>query len=166
MFCKSDFIIILAMKIIAKNKRGYFDYDIEQTWDAGIILQWHEVKACKMDHCTITEALIRLDDKTKILNIINMDIPLYSKTQHNLASGYIPKRSRGLLLNQKELTRIYASMKQWNGMTLIPLELFEATNRRLKIKIWLGKIRRKVEKKQILKEKDIDRQMRKDIKEY
>ena len=67
------------MKILAKNKRAQFDYDIEQTWDAGIVLQWHEVKACKLDHCTITEAIIRIDEKTKSLKIINMNIPLYSQ---------------------------------------------------------------------------------------
>lgn len=82
------------MKIIAKNKRAYFDYDIDQTREAGLILQGHEVKACKLDHCTITEAIIKLDEQKKILTIINMDIPLYSKTQHTLTAGYIPKRPR------------------------------------------------------------------------
>lgn len=154
------------MRIIAKNKRAYFDYDIDQTREAGLILQWHEVKACKLDHCTITEAIIKIDEKNKILNITNMDIPLYSKTQHNLAPWYIPKRPRWLLLNQKELTRIYASLKQGWGYTIIPLDLFETKNRRLKLKIGLAKLRRKVEKKQILKEKDTERQMRREIREY
>ena len=154
------------MKIIAKNKRAYFDYDIDQTREAGIILQWHEVKACKLDHCTITEAIIKLDEKNKILTLINMDIPLYTKTQHNLAPGYLPKRPRWLLLNRQELTRIYATLKQWWWYTLIPLELFEAKNRRIKMKIGLGKLRRKVEKKQILKEKDTDRMMRREMRDY
>ena len=154
------------MKTLAKNKRATFDYDIEQTRDAGIVLQWHEVKACKMDHCTITEAIIRVDDTIKSLKIMNMDIPLYSKTQQSLVVWYIPKQPRILLLNKKEITRIVASTKQWSGMVIIPLELFEANNHRLKIKIGLAKLRRKVEKKQILKEKDTDRQMRREIREY
>lgn len=78
--------IIKIMKVIAKNKRAYFDYQIEQTWDAGLILAGHEVKACKLNHCTITEAIVKLSDKTRELSIINMDIPLYNKTQPNLAS--------------------------------------------------------------------------------
>lgn len=49
---------------------------------------------------------------------------------------------------------------------MVALELFEAKNRRLKLKIWLAKLRRKVEKKQILKEKDTERQMKKEIREY
>lgn len=154
------------MRILAKNKKATFDYDIEQTRDAGIVLAWHEVKACKMDHCTITEAIIRLDDKTKTLQILNMDIPLYSKTQHNLAPGYLPKHPRNLLLNAREITRIASQIKQWWGIVVIPLEVFEASNRRIKLKIWLAKRRRKVEKKQILKEKDTDRQMRREIREW
>ena len=153
------------MKTLARNKRAYFDYDIEQTRDAGIILTWHEVKACKMDHCTITEWIIRYDEKIRSLLLINMDIPLYSKTQQSLVPWYIPKHPRVLLLNQKEITRLVTSTKK-TGLTIIPLELFEASNRRIKIKIGLAKIRKKVEKKQILKEKDIDQQMRKEAREY
>ena len=99
------------MKILAKNKRAYFDYDIEQTYDAGLVLSWHEVKACKMDHCTITEWIIRYDEKQRSLLLINMDIPLYSKTQQSLVPGYIPKHPRQLLLNQREITRLVASTK-------------------------------------------------------
>ena len=153
------------MKTLARNKRAYFDYDIEQTRDAGIILTWHEVKACKMDHCTITEWIIRYDEKIRSLLLINMDIPLYSKTQQSLVPWYIPKHPRVLLLSQKEITRLVTSTKK-TGLTIIPLELFEASNRRIKIKIGLAKIRKKVEKKQILKEKDIDQQMRKEAREY
>ena len=147
------------MKILAKNKRAYFDYDIEQTYDAGLVLSWHEVKACKIDHCTITEWIIRYDEKQRSLLLINMDIPLYSKTQQSLVPGYIPKHPRQLLLNQREITRLVASTKK-TGLTLVPLELFEASNRRIKIKIGLAKLRKKIEKKQILKEKDIEKAIR------
>lgn len=153
------------MNILAKNKRAYFDYDIEQTYEAGLVLQWHEVKACKMDHCTITEGIIRYDEKKRSFMLINMDIPLYSKTQQSLVSGYIPKHPRQLLLNQREITRLVASTKK-TGLTLVPLELFEASNRRIKIKIGLAKLRKKVEKKQLLKERDIDSQMRREVREY
>lgn len=147
------------MKILAKNKRAYFDYDIEQTYDAGLVLSWHEVKACKMDHCTITEWIIRYDEKQRSLLLINMDIPLYSKTQQSLVPGYIPKHPRQLLLNQREITRLVASTKK-TGLTIVPLELFEASNRRIKVKIWLAKLRKKIEKKQLLKEKDIEKAIR------
>ena len=112
-----------------------------------------------MDHCTITEGIIRYDERLRSLMLINMDIPLYSKTQQSLVPGYIPKHPRQLLLNQKEITRLVASTKK-TGLTIVPLELFEASNRRIKIKIGLAKLRKKIEKKQILKEKDIEKAIR------
>ena len=153
------------MRILARNKRASFDYDIEQKFEAGIVLLWHEVKACKMDHCTITEGIIRYDEKERSLFLINMDIPLYSKTHPILASGYVPKHPRKLLLKQREITRLVTSTKK-SGLVIIPLQLFEAKNRRIKLTIWLAKLRKKVEKKQILKEKDVDKQMRREIREY
>lgn len=163
-FCR--FLYSESMKILAKNKRAYFDYEIDQTWDAGLVLYGHEVKACKLDHCTITEAIVKLQYPQHSLMLINMDIPLYTKTQATLAPGYLPKRPRSLLLTHRELTKIYAFLKQGNGAVIIPLELFEAKNRRLKLKIGLGRLRRKVEKKQILKERDTDKMMRREIREY
>ena len=159
------FVYFSRMRILAKHKRAHLDYDIQQTYDAGIVLQWHEVKACKMDHCNITDALIRFDEKTRQLMVVNMDIPLYSKTQHSLVPWYIPKHPRVLLLKIREITKIVASTKK-TGLMIVPIQLYEAGNRRIKLQFWLGKTRRNIEKKQILKEKDQERQMRKEIKEY
>lgn len=153
------------MRILAKHKRAYLDYDIQQIYDAGIVLQGHEVKACKMDHCNISNAIIRLDEKPKTLVVVGMDIPLYSKTQPALVPGYIAKWPRTLLLTAREITKIVASTAK-TGLMIIPIQLYEAKNRRIKLQFGLGKTRRKVEKKQILKEKDQERQMRKEIREY
>ena len=153
------------MRTLAKNKRARFDYDITSTWQAGIVLAWHEVKACKVDHCSITEAIVILDFHTQELTIKGMNIPLYSKTSPTLAQGYEPKRSRSLLINQRERTKIASQLKQGN-YTLIPLELIELKNRRIKVIVWLAQRRRKVEKRQILKERDISKEMRKEIKDY
>ncbi len=153
------------MRTLAKNKRARFDYDISTTWQLGIVLVWHEVKACKVDHCSITEAIIVLDFHTQQLEIKWMNIPLYSKTSPVVAHGYEPKRSRSLLVNHRERTKIASQLKQGN-YTLIPLELIELKNRRIKIMVWLAQRRRKVEKRQILKERDISKEMRKEIKDY
>lgn len=61
---------------------------------------------------------------------------------------------------------MYASLKQGGGYTLIPLELFEAKNRRLKLKIGLGKLHRKTDKKQIIKDRETDRMMRREMRDY
>lgn len=150
------------MKVLAKNKRAYADYEFTDTYDAGIVLQWHEVKACKLDHVSIKEAVARFDWTELIL--ANMQIPLYSKTHPNLAPWYVAKRSRKLLLTARELTNIFTKVnKTW--MTVVPLELYEDKHRRVKLKVWVGKLKKKHEKKQAIKDRDTARQMDKSIKQ-
>lgn len=151
----------MEMKIISKNKRAYHDYVFEKDYEVWIILKWHEVKAIKMSQVNINDAIVRIDNKE--LRIIGMDIPLYKKTSPMLVGGYQPKWRRKLLINKKELAKISA-MTDKSGYTIIPLEIYINIRRLIKLKIWVGKLMRKVEKKQILKEKDIKKQMDRDIK--
>jgi SsrA-binding protein len=92
-----------------------------------------------------------------------MDVPLYEKTSHALVLGYLPKGKRKLLITKKELTKISAALDK-SGTTIIPLEIFINKRSLIKLKIGLAKLMRKVEKKQVLKEKDIKRQMDREIK--
>ncbi len=149
------------MKLITKNRSAFYDYSIEKQYDAGIVLQWHEVKSIKSKQVNIKDAFIKLDNRE--FWIIWMDVPLYSKTSYNLAPWYNSKARRKLLFNKKELARISASLDV-SGNILLPLEVFVTKNWRIKIKVWIAKLMRKIEKRQILKEKDIKRQMDRDIK--
>ncbi len=151
------------MKILSKNKRAYFDYEFSKFFDAGIVLLWHEVKSIKTHHVNITESLARLEWRELFLK--NMDIPLYQKTTPRLAPNYQAKRSRKLLLNKAEIGKI-AGLLDKPGNVLVALEVFINKKWLIKIKLWVGKLKRKVEKKQLLKEKDIKRQMDKDMKNY
>lgn len=151
------------MKIIAKNKRAYHDYAIEDNYSAGIVLLWHEVKSIKTQWVNITDATASIIDGA--LWLYGMDVQLYKKTSPVIAGSYDPKRKRKLLVNQKELARISAATDR-KGMVLMPLELFLTHKGLIKIKLGLGKLMRKVEKKQVLKEKDIDRQMKREMKNY
>jgi SsrA-binding protein len=149
------------MKLISKNKHAYHDYQVDKEYEVGIILKWHEVKSIKGSHVNIKDAFIRLEDKE--LRILNMDIPLYEKTSHALVPWYQPKGKRKLLITKKELAKISAALdKSWT--TIIPLEIFVNKNWLIKLKIGVAKLMRKIEKKQILKEKDIKKQMDREIK--
>lgn len=149
------------MKIISKNKRAYSDYTFEKDYEVWIVLKWHEVKSIKMSQVNIKDAIVRLENKE--LWIVGMDIPLYQKTSPILVVWYQPKWRRKLLVNKKELAKISA-LTDKSGNTIIPLEIYLNLKWLIKIKIWIWKLMRKVEKKQILKEKDIKKQMDRDIK--
>jgi len=151
------------MKLITKNKHAYHDYEISREFEAWIILKWHEVKSIKLSHVNIKDSFARIEDWEAWIN--NMDIPLYAKTSINLIGAYDPKWKRKLLLNKKELAKISSELDKW-WKTLVPLEVYINKNRLIKIKIWLWKLMKKVEKKQILKEKDVDRQAKREIKNF
>lgn len=149
------------MKVIMKNKMAFHDYAIEKEYEAGLVLQWCEVKSIKTSHVNIKDSIVRLENKE--LWIVGMDVPLYEKTSYILVPGYQPKGRRKILVNKKELAKISAALDV-SGTILLPLELFITKRGRIKIKLWVARLMRKVEKKQILKEKDVKRQMDREIK--
>ncbi len=149
------------MKLISKNRRAYSDYQIDKEYEVGIVLKWHEVKSIKSSQVNIKESIIRIENNE--LRIINMDIPLYEKTSHIMAAGYQSKGKRKLLVTKKELAKIAAALDN-TGKTALPLEIYITSRGLIKLKIGIAKRIRKVEKKQILKEKDVKRQMDREMK--
>ncbi len=149
------------MKIISKNKAAYHNYEIQKNYEVWIVLKWFEVKSVKNSQVNIKDAIVRIDDRE--LRIVGMDIPLYSKTSPLLAKWYEPKGRRKLLITKKELTKISA-MTDKPGNIIIPLEVFVSKTGFIKLQIGIAKLMRKVEKKQILKERDVKKQMDREIK--
>lgn len=151
------------MKSITRNKSVYHDYEITDTRDAGIVLVGHEVKSIKTWQVNIKDAVVRIDHFA--INIHNMDIPLYDRTSPVIAPRYDPRTPRALLLNKKELHKIILkTQKGW--LQIMPLELRLNPRGRIKLKIGLAQRLKKVDKKHILKEKMIDRDMAKEAKDY
>ncbi len=151
------------MKIISKNKYVKLNYDIEDSFDAGIILKWYEVKSIKTWKINIKDAIVRISNNE--LFIVNMDIPLYPKSSISIVKNYESKWRRKLLVTKRQLSRLaWKTTKTW--LVLIPLYIYENKKRLIKISIWLWKLRRKIEKKQIIKNRDIKREMDREIKSY
>lgn len=149
------------MKVITRNKRAYFDYEFSSYYTAGIVLAWHEVKSIKTSHINIQDTVVSIQNWEIFL--LWMDVPLYSKTSPNLAPHYQPKQKRKLLLNKKELSKISAQLdKPW--MTALALEVITTDKWFVKVKIWIGRLKRKIEKRQILKERSQEKEMRKEEK--
>ncbi|MCK9467201.1 MAG: SsrA-binding protein SmpB [Candidatus Absconditabacterales bacterium] len=149
------------MKIISKNKIAYRDYSFEKNYELGIVLLGHEVKSIKMGQVNIRDAIVRIQNRE--LWVKNMDIPLYKKTSPILAPGYQAKRDRKLLVKKRELAKISA-LTDKSGNTIIPLKIYLNHKGFIKLEVGIGKLMRKIEKKQILKEKDIKREMDREIR--
>jgi len=140
-------------QLISTNRRAKFDYEISQAYTAGIVLLGPEIKSIRLKHVNINSAFAKVENGEVF--IYGMQIPPY---KFNTMRSIDEFRKRKLLLNRNEIKRIknYIDKK---GYSLIPLELF-LKNGWAKLKIAIAKGRKKFDKKEYLKEKDIERQTR------
>ena len=155
-------IIMWVFKEIKRNKKAYLDYDILEEYIFGIQLKWFEVKQVRNGNVDIRDAFCKFYDNE--LYIEELNIPLYEKTSSKMVPWYNPKRKRKLLWTKKELRKLLErTTKTW--LVIIPLAIWCGYKcRRIKVKCALAKLRKKVEKKQIIKERDIKMDMDRTIK--
>lgn len=140
------------MKIFADNRRARFDYDIKQTLTAGLALSGAEVKSIKGGNVSLTGAYVSVSAKGA--NLINCHIGPY-KYAANV--NYDPTHGRVLLLKKQEINGLIGKEK---GLTIIPLELYQGNRGLIKIKIGLGKARKKTDKREYIKKREANKEIR------
>ncbi|MEK7574178.1 MAG: SsrA-binding protein SmpB [Patescibacteria group bacterium] len=144
---------------ISTNKRAYFDYQILETYEAGIELKGFEVKAIKTGHLNLAGSYAVIKDNQ--LWLLNADIPAYQPK--NAPSDYDTKRTRRLLVKASEIKNLMGRVKE-KGLTLVPLKVY-TKNRRIKIAIGLAKSRKEYDKREFIKKRDAQRQIQERLRE-
>jgi SsrA-binding protein len=138
------------MKIV--NRKAYHNYNIEDSFEAGIVLTGAEVKSVKNGRCNLSNAYVKfLGDE---LWLINADIAKYP---HDSSEHYDSTRKRKLLLKRREMDKLKGKVKQ-GRLSLFPLSIYTTRNL-VKVQVGLGRGKRKYEKKEVEKERDVKRQM-------
>src|SRR5690606_26862925 len=122
------------IKIVADNRRARFNYEIGETFEAGIALTGSEVKSLRSGKATIAESYA--DAKGGELWLVNANIPEYQ--QAGPLNNHSPKRLRKLLLHQRQIEKL-ASAVEREGMTIVPLKFYFNERGRAKLEIALGK---------------------------
>ena len=144
-------------KELAKNRRASFDYFIEETYEAGIVLHGTEIKSIRAGRVNITDAHVRIINGEA--QIINMHIAPYEQGNR---FNHDPTRTRKLLLHKKEIDKLYGLVQQ-KSYTIVPLKLY-IKNGFAKLLIGLGKGKKQYDKREDQKQKqmkrDIDRAMK------
>ena len=147
------------MPTLAINKRANYDYEIKDKFEAGIVLFGHEVKSVKTGHINLKGSYVTLKKTKKALPelyLINAHIPLYKFA--GTVKNYNPTRSRKLLVKKNEIRHLIGK-KQEQGLTLVPLKMY--TKRSLiKLAFGIGKGKKKVDKREMIKKRELDRKMR------
>lgn len=143
--------------LIANNKKAYFDYFIEETYEAGVALAGTEVKSVRMGHCSIKEAFIGIENGE--VYIYHMNISPYEKGN---IFNKDPLRKRKLLLHKYEINKLDAD-RQVKGYTIVPLKVY-LKDGLVKISIGLAKGKKLYDKRQDIAKKDMKREAEKEFK--
>lgn len=141
------------MKTVAQNRRARHDYEITDTVEAGIVLHGQEVKSCRAGNANLSGAYVSLATGKPVLK--GMTIAKYAYASN--VDGYEPGRDRELLLKKSEVEKLQSHLQE-KGVSLIPLEV--RAGRHIKIVLGLGRGKKKYDKRQNKKKKDIERRLR------
>ncbi|HEY2408877.1 MAG TPA: SsrA-binding protein SmpB [Polyangiaceae bacterium] len=138
-------------KLVSKNRRAYFDYDVEETLEAGLVLIGSEVRALREGPANLVEAWVDVDRRGEAW-VKGMRIA----TLKHAAFGHEEVRPRKLLMHREQLDRLKGSVER-DGMTLIVTKCYFKSNR-AKVEIALARGKKKHDKRQALREKDASRE--------
>ncbi len=148
---------MLIMKLLAKNKRATFDYEITDKIIAGLILVGPEVKSIKNGHASLKGSFIAIRDGEAYLTNAHV-------TPYNMAGNSNqpdPTRTRKLLLHQKQLQELIGNKTA--GLSAIPMALLEH-KRLIKLEVGIGRGKHKYDKREAIKKRDTEREARRAVK--
>ena len=140
-------------KLVAQNKKARHDYSIEDVLEAGLVLTGTEVKSLRQGRCSLTDAYATVDAGEAYLH--GAHIPEYTEGTWN---NHAPRRVRKLLLHKKEIDSLAMRTRE-GGLALVPLSLYFKDGR-AKVELALGRGRKAHDKRQVLAERDAQKEMR------
>ncbi len=147
------------MASYAENRKARFNYEFLEKYETGIELLGTEVKSVRAGQMSLEGAFVIIRGGEAFL--INANIPPYQPL--NAPKDYDPLRNRKLLLTKKEIRELGGSEKN-KSLTIAPISVYNK-NRKIKVEIALVKGKKKFDKRETLKKRDTDREIRREIKE-
>ena len=148
------------MKVIAKNKKAFFNYTIVETFEAGISLMGSEVKSIRDGRVSLKESYAEVRaGEVFLLSCHVSPYPPANRMNHE------PLRERKLLLHRREIKRLLGKIKE-KGLTLIPTQILISPQGKVKVEIALAKGKRAHQKREVIRERDRDREMQAELKRF
>ena len=148
------------IKTVAENRRARFDYYIEDTFEAGIMLTGTEVKSLRFGEGSIAESYAEV--RNGEVWLVNSNVPEFS---HGNRFNHEPKRPRKLLLHEREIARLHGAVER-KGMTLVPLSIYFNSKGRAKVELALARGKNVADKRQTVKDRDWQRQKARVMREH
>ena len=148
------------LKNITVNKKAFHNYAIIEKFEAGMVLVGSEVKSIREGKVNLKDSYVEIRAVEAFL--INSHISAYSNASYN---NHEPERERKLLLNRRELMKLDKKVKT-RGFSIVPLRMYFNKKGRVKIEIAIAKGKREYEKKQKIKDRDIKRDVDRELRRY
>lgn len=144
---------------LIRNKKAHFDYDILEKFEAGLDLHGFEVKSLRGGRGSLEGAHILVRGGEAY--IVGMTIPPYQSV--NTPLSYDPTRTRRLLLSKKEITQL-SDAESTKGLTVIPLSVYNK-HKFLKVEVAIGRGKKQFDKRETIKKREAEREMRRSLKD-
>lgn len=146
-----------GVKVIASNRRARFDYEILDTYEAGLVLQGSEIKSIREGRVQLKDSFAHVRDGE--LFLVGSYIGPYAFSRDG---GHEPERTRKLLLQRRQIDRIASDLAE-KGLTLIPLRLYLKQGK-AKVELGLGRGKRTIDKRETIKKRDLDREVERTLR--
>lgn len=146
--------------LYAENKKAFFDYEIIEKYEAGVVLEGQEVKAVKKGKVSIVGSYVKVMGQEAFL--VGAVIQPYQPL--NVPKNYDPQRSRKLLLNKKEINFFIGKTNE-KSLTIVPLRVYDKKGR-IKLEIGLAKSKKKADKREKIKGKEEKRKLERALKQF
>ncbi|MEK9912692.1 MAG: SsrA-binding protein SmpB [Flavobacteriaceae bacterium] len=137
-----------------KNKRARFDYELLETFEAGLVLGGTEIKSIRQSKARITESFCEFNDRGELF-IFNMNIDNYS---HGSFYNHKPTAERKLLLQKKELKKLFKEVTK-DGLTIVPLKLYINDKGWAKLSVALARGKKNYDKRETIKDRENKRNL-------
>ncbi len=147
------------MATLAVNKRAKFDYFLEDTYEAGMVLSGAEVKSIRAGRVSLVDSFVRLKNNEAFL--LNAHINPYNFADNR---SYDPRRERKLLLHRKQIEQL-AAKTGGKSITIVPVSMYEKNNT-IKLQIAIGRGKKQFDKRASIKKRELDAKLRQVTREY
>jgi SsrA-binding protein len=147
------------MATLAYNKRAKYDYFLEDTYEAGMVLSGGEVKSIRAGRVSLADSFVRIKDDEAFL--MNAHINPYNFADNR---SYDPRRERKLLLHRKQIEQLRLKTGG-KSITIVPVSMYEKNNT-IKLQIAIGRGKKQFDKRAAIKKRELDAKARQIVREY
>jgi SsrA-binding protein len=145
----------VGKKVFSTNRKAYYNYEILEKLEAGIVLSGYEVKSIRESNISLADSMVRfLNGEAFVENIF---IAPYKQISSHILD-YDAKKKRKLLMHKSEISKMQIKVKE-KGLTVVPLEVYIGSSGKVKLLIGLAKGKKSYDKREAIKKKDIAREM-------